>query len=169
MISFAYVQAYANEALWLQLGAPGSEVPLERVEAEATTVLTRNRSFLFHQAMDGFGGIMWSGKTQLFCRAEADAFVELSFDVRNAGRYRVRFLGTAAPDFGTIRVALDGKACESDFDLYSGRVSPSGSLELGIHQMAVGRHTVRVTSVGKNSASSNVHFGLDAIDLLATE
>jgi hypothetical protein len=32
-ISYAYVRAYANDALWLRYGAPDSEVPLHRFEA----------------------------------------------------------------------------------------------------------------------------------------
>ena len=52
---------------------------------------------------------MWSQGKQLFCAAEKDGFVELAMEVRKPGRYRLRVLATAAPDFGTIRMALDGK------------------------------------------------------------
>jgi len=52
------------------------------------------------------------------------------------------------------------------FDLYSGRVSPAGSWELGVHEFAAGRHTLRFIVVGKNPAAGNYYFGLDAIDLL---
>ena len=86
-----------------------------------------------------------------------------------AGRYRVRLLATAAPDYGEIVVALDGAAAGTAFDLYSGRVCPAGSLELGQHNLAVGKHRLRCTVVGKNPASSNFCFGLDAIDLLAIQ
>ena len=52
---------------------------------------------------------MWSQGKQLFCGAEKGGFVELAMEVRKPGRYRLRVLATAAPDFGTIRMALDGK------------------------------------------------------------
>jgi hypothetical protein len=92
--------------------------------------------------------------------------VELGFRVRKSGLYRLRVLATVAPDFGKIRATLDGKKLEGEFDLYSGRVSPSGSLELGTHDLKDGEHWLRVTVTGKNAASAGYFFGLDAIDLL---
>jgi hypothetical protein len=79
----------------------------------------------------------------------------------------VRLLATAAPDYGEIVVALDGAAVGPAFDLYAGRVCPTGSLELGQHDLAAGKHRLRCTVIGKNPASSNFLFGLNAIDLLA--
>ncbi len=109
---------------------------------------------------------MWSHGKQLFCGAEKEGFVELALEVRKPGRYRLRVLATAAPDFGTIRMALDGKWLEPQFDLYCGRVSPSGTLELGTHAFTAGRHRIRFSNVGKNAASAGYSFGIDAIDLL---
>ena len=96
-------------------------------------------------------------------------FQELGFTVSKPGSYRLRILATAAPNFGTIRIALDGDARGPDFDLYSGRVCPSGSLELGSHELTAGKHSLRVTAVGKNAMSANYFIGLDAIDLIAAE
>jgi hypothetical protein len=93
----------------------------------------------------------------------------LGFEVRKPGRYRVRMLGTAGPDFGTISAALDGRNVPGGFDLYCGRVSPAGSLELGTHDLGAGAHTLRVTSVGKNPASKGFSFGVDAVDLIAAK
>ena len=83
-----------------------------------------------------------------------------------AGRYRLRVLASAAPDFGIVRAALDGKSLGAAFDLYAGRVCPAGSLELGTFEMPAGPHRLRVTAVGKNAASQGFAFGLDALDLL---
>jgi hypothetical protein len=55
---------------------------------------------------------------------------------------------------------------QATFDLYCGRVSPSGSLELGNHQLTPGQHRMRFTVAGKNVASTGCLFGVDAIDLL---
>jgi len=52
------------------------------------------------------------------------------------------------------------------FDLYSGRVCPSGSLEMGVLELNPGIHTLRCTAIGKNAASEGYFFGVDAIDLL---
>ena len=109
---------------------------------------------------------MWSQGKQLFCRASKGSSVELGFTVRKAGRYRLRVLATAAPDFGRVRAALDGKPAGPLFDLYSGRVCPSGSLELGTHDLTAGPHRLRFTALERNAASNGWQFGLDAIDLL---
>jgi hypothetical protein len=93
--------------------------------------------------------------------------VELGFSVPKGGRYRLRVLASAGPDFGTVRAALDGKPLGAAFDLYAGRVCPAGSLELGILEIPAGPHRLRVKAVGKNAASKGFAFGLDAVDLLA--
>ncbi len=72
-------------------------------------------------------------------------------------------------DYGRLAVALDGAAKAETFDLYSGRVCPSGSLELGQHELAAGRHRLRCTAAGKNPASAGFYFGLDAIDLMGVK
>ena len=109
---------------------------------------------------------LWTQGRQLFCGEKRGGDVVLAFDVHQAGRYRVRLLATAGPDYGMIGVAVDGKAAGRTFDLYSGRVSPSGSLELGQHELSAGRHRLRCTATGKNPASANFYFGLDSLDLL---
>ena len=110
---------------------------------------------------------LWSRGKQLFCGAEKEGYVELAMHVEKAARYRLRILATAAPDYGTIRTALDGKRLPPQFNLYSGRVSPAGSLELGDHHFTVGQHRLRFSSSGKNAASTGYYFGIDAIDLLS--
>ncbi len=168
-MSYAYVRKYANDALWLGFGKPGSERPVERFEAESQPIVHRENCDAQSQSMDDFGGKLWSRGKQLFCMAKRGGSVELAFNVHTAGRYRLRLLATAAPDYGEIVVALDGAAVGTVFDLYSGRVCPAGSLELGQHNLAIGKHRLRCTVVGKNPASSDFRFGLDAIDLLAIQ
>ncbi len=130
------------------------------------TVATKERCSAGPQKMKNYGSRMWSGGAQLFCGAEKDGFVELDFEVQRAGRYRLRMLATAAPDFGIVRAALDGTRLPPQFDLFSGRVSPAGSLELGDHEFSEGHHRLRVTAIGKNAVSKGFSFGLDTVDFL---
>jgi Papain family cysteine protease len=166
VMSYAYATAYANDAVWLELGAPHSEKPHVRHEAESLPILARGQCECNPQDMKKWGRGMWSRGEQLFCGAKDHGFIELGFEVRQAGKYRVRVLATAAPDYGKVRIALDGNVGGADFDLYCGRVSPSGSLELGRHALGVGQHHLRCTVTGKNAASADYVFGIDAIDLL---
>lgn len=163
-MSYAYLRAYANDALFLEFSQPGSEVPIERFEAERLPLL-KEKCQAGPQAMDSFGGPMWSDGKQLFGRAEAGGFVELRFTARAKGTYRVRVLATSAPDFGIVTLAIDGVR-RGEFDLYAGRVCPSGSLELGKLDLAKGKHVLRVAPSGRNPASAGDSFGIDAIDLL---
>lgn len=168
-MSYAYARAYTNDALWLQPGAANSEIPVERFEAETMTPLAKHQCETTRQKMDSWGKGMWSGGEQLFCKADAGASVEFGFSVRKAGRYRLRVLATAAPDFGVLRVSFNGKVLTPDFDLYAGRVCPAGSLEIGERELTASKHSLRFAIVGKNAASKNYCFGIDAIDLLAPE
>jgi hypothetical protein len=166
VMSFGYVLAYANDALWLQLEPPNAEVPLVRFEAEALPVVLREKCETSVQDMRDWGKTLWSQGKQLFGNAKKGGFAALGFHVEKPGTYRVRVLATAAPDYGKIEIALDGKAMPGEFDLYSGRVCPAGSLELGTHFLAAGEHRIRFTSVGKDGASGGFSFGIDAVDLL---
>ena len=162
-MSYAYVTAYANDALWLECGAPDSELPTERFEGETLVVSAHDKCPVVRQKM----GNLWSGSEHLFCQASNGGSVQFEFMCRKAGKYRVRLLATAAPDFGTIRVKIDGKDAGTDFDLYAGRVCPSGSLELGEHPLVAGKHALSISVVGRSPVSKNHYFGLDTLDLIA--
>jgi serine/threonine protein kinase len=164
---FAYAQRYANDALWLERESPRAEVPVVRYEAEDMPCLAKQHCSTEPQEMKIGGGLMWSHGRQLFVRAEKDGFVEIGFSVSKAGRYRLRALATASFDYGIVRAALDDTPAGGPFDLYSGRVLPAGSLELGTFELSEGQHRLRFTAVDKSSASKGFAFGLDAVDLLA--
>ncbi len=120
---YGYARAYVNDSLFLRYEAPHAETPVERFEAESMRVLTSRNCPTNAQKMDEWGGRMWSKGAQLFCSATKGGFVDLGFTVRQAGRYRLRVLATSGPDFGTIRMALDGRPLAPEFDLYCGRVA----------------------------------------------
>jgi len=165
-MSFAYVKAYANDALWLQLERRGAETPIERFEAEDLPILAAVRCQAAPQDMNYWSGGLWSNGKQLFAKGEKGGQVEVTFEVKLGLTYRLRALGTCAPDYAIVHVLLDGKRVGPKFDLYSGRVSPAGSLELGNFELTAGRHRLRIVAEGKNPASDGYFFGIDAIDLL---
>ncbi len=169
VMSYAYARAYANDALWLEFGAPRSEVPIERLKFEALPVLRRERCTTSQQDMKEWGGLMWTQSKQLFCACQKGGSVEFAFHVRAPRRYRVCVLATAAPDYGMVRVELDGRPVGAEFDLYSGRVCPYGALELGTHVLAAGQHRLLFTAVAKSRVSDGHSFGLDAVELFPAD
>ena len=82
-----------------------------------------------------------------------------------AGRIRERCQQSKTPArlSGIVRVAVDGQHLGHDINLYSGRVCPSGSIDLAAMELTAGRHDLRFTSVGKDPASANTRFGVDAV------
>lgn len=168
-MSFGYARAYTNDAVWMQLGPEGSEAPTLRYEAESLPVVARHNCETSPQKMQDFRGPMWSGATQLFCGASDGGIVDLGIDVPKPGRYRVCVQATAAPDFGIVRIGFRGAPRAHDFDLYSGRVSPSGALELGAFDFSARKYVLHFTSIGKNHSSDDYRFGIDAIDLIAVK
>ena len=166
-ISYAYARAYLRDAFWLHYGAPNSEKPLVRFEAERLKVTRAEHCEVSKQDMKPFNPHLWSAGHHLYAKAKKGAIVEVSFKLASPGKYRLRALATRAPDYGKIRFALDGTNIERTFDLFCVDVAPAGSLELGTHSLQEGPHTLRITVVDKNSLSTNYFFGIDTIDLCA--
>jgi hypothetical protein len=164
-MSYAYARKYANDVLWLEYGAPRSEVPARRVEAEAMRPLAIRRCITSIQDMSPWEGALWSGGKQLYCQAEQGGSVEFALQVLKGGLHRIAVLATAAPDYGVVRADLDGKRAGTAFDLYSGRVCPAGNLELGTFDLSAGEHRLLLTATDKNPSSKGYSFGLDAVDL----
>ena len=165
-MSYAYARAYANDAVWLELGPADSEKPVEAFEAERLDVDEKDNCELSTQDMREWNRRMWSGGRQLLCRAKDGGHVQLGFAVKADGTYRVRVRLTAAPDYGRVLVSLDGGRASEPCDLYSGKVSPAGCLELGTHELKAGKHTIRVTVHGKHAGSTGTSFGIDTVELL---
>lgn len=165
-LSFAYAQAYANDAVWLEALAAGAQRPVERWEAETLEVAASQQCTPQPQRMSRFGSRMWSDRRQLECRSEQGGHVVLRFHVAAEGTYRLAVQATTAPHYGAVSFAVDDKPIPGTHDLYSGRVSPTGYLDLGAHLFSEGPHELRIESIGKNGFSSGYDFGIDTVDLL---
>lgn len=166
LMSYAYARAYANDAVWMELTPPNSERPDEVFQAERLEAEQKEMCELSTQDMRQWNGKMWSGGRQLFCRSRNGGHVKLAFAVQTPGTYRVRLGLTTGPDYGIVRVSLDDGPASEPCDLYSGKVSPAGFLELGTHELKAGKHTIRIRVEGKHTASSGTSFGIDTLELL---
>jgi hypothetical protein len=56
LMSYAYARAFANDAMWLEFGLPGSEEPVERFEAETLPVSGKENCDVNVQDMSKWGG-----------------------------------------------------------------------------------------------------------------
>ena len=165
---YAYMRTYANNVLWLELGPPNSEVPLERFEAVAVPVVASGRCKCNVQDMTPWERAMWSQGKQLFCNAEKEGFVELALEVHKPGSYDSACWPRRRPTTARSAWRWTESRWSRKFDLYCGRVSPSGTWNWQLHlHGGPAPHPLR--KCGKNTASAGYSFGIDAIDLLPHE
>jgi len=110
----------------------------------------------------------WSTGKQLFCGSRrAGPQVTFELPVAKEGSYKIVLYATRAPDYGILSLSLDGKAFASPFDGYAVGVMASGPIVLGTRPLTEGKHRLTFEVTGKNAASGNYFFGLDAIELQA--
>lgn len=116
------------------------------------------------QVMLGFGRL-WSGDTQLFWNGNKQGdTLTLTLPAQPAGTYDLVGYFTQAGDYGQVSFTLNGKRLDKTFDGYSDHgVVPSGPVDLGPVTLPGGPSTLVVTVTGKNAASGNTLFGLDAL------
>ncbi|MBE3576282.1 MAG: DUF2961 domain-containing protein [Limnochordales bacterium] len=139
---------------------------LVRIEGERLANLEAEGGPYELQAMDWVGPF-WSGNQHLFFRAERPgARIEGTFEVHKGGSYEVAIYYTLAPDYGQVRLFIDGKPIGQLIDGYADRVLRSDRLILGTVTIEAGRHTVRLEVVGKSPDSTGYFAGLDLIELV---
>jgi hypothetical protein len=84
--------------------------------------------------------------------------------VKKAARYRLKMQLTKAIDYGIVQLHLDGKKLGEPVDLFNRGVVPTGVLDIGVHDLDTGQHTLRIEIVGANqNAVKSYMFGLDYI------
>jgi hypothetical protein len=113
--------------------------------------------------------VSWSGGAQLVFvnTAPAKSFSE-TITAPVAGNYDLGVMMTKAPDYGQVEFTLDGQsvgpASTNPVDGYNRTVTTSYQ-PLGGASLAAGSHTLTVTVVGTNTASTGNRYmaGLDAI------
>jgi len=173
-IPYAYIQQYVNDALWLQPTKDVSDRTV-RLEGENLQIVSTSRCNASRQEMSDWGAKLWSGKKQLMCSSERSGSVTMAVPVvartglEKGARYRISLLATMAPDFGKIQAYLDGKPIGREFDCYNPRVQPTGAIPLGPVRLSADVHNFSVSNVGKNAASTNYNFGIDAIQFVRME
>lgn len=103
----------------------------------------------------------WLNNSHLWRRnpPEGDE-TELTFEVKKPMKGPAVLLMTAAPDYGRFRIALDHSVLHADFNAYSTEVEPV-RFPLGELELAPGRHTLTIKTLGKDARSSGRHWGID--------
>lgn len=170
-MTYQYARAYIGDAVGFRVDAPAPEAGTPgagklMLEAEALAVASRDGAAAGGQSMAGFNAGRWSGGRQLFIRPERpDGAVSLEFPVDRTGDYEVAVLLTRAPDYGRVRLAVDGVARGETIDCSGPDVAPLGRIPLGRMALAAGRHQLTLRSAGQGPAATGNRLGIDAVEL----
>ena len=110
------------------------------------------------------GMTTWPGGNQIrFDATTAGQSFSVSVNVPSNGTWQLGTDMTTAPDYGQVRLDLDGAnlggTAATPFDGYTASVS-SVYLDLGTQTLTAGAHTLTVTVTGQNASSAGFKAGL---------
>ncbi len=136
------------------------------IEGEKLKVLSKTAGNPHEQDMSGFGE-GWSNEAHLWwISAKSGDKLELELPVAEDGRYALKAQFTKAIDYGIVQLYLDGAKLGGPMDLFNNGVIPTGTIDLGIHDLTKGAHKLTVEIVGANPAATPSYmFGLDYLIL----
>jgi hypothetical protein len=123
-------------------------------------------------------GYAWTGDGQLFfvprespaesatqrAALSTQHWMEFDFNVEKAEFRRVVLRATQSYDYGVFRVLLDGKPAIERLDLYSKDIEVHDH-SLGDHELAAGKHTIRIECIDRNPQSTSRRLGVDSVRL----
>ncbi len=139
------------------------------IEGETLAILSKTGGNTTIQDMSGWGEV-WSNEAQLWWTgAKPGNTLELALPVEKAGTYRLSMQLTKAIDYGIVQLSLDDKKLGNPIDLFNNGVIATGPIDLGTHELAQGRHVLKVEIIGANEkAVKSYMFGLDYVKLEST-
>lgn len=112
-------------------------------------------------------GKEWSSDRQLiWSAAKPGDTLSLWLPLQKAGAYRliVRFTDDATS--GIFQLLINDQPIGQPIDLYSPVLKAADPIDLGIVTIPDGQPIMKITSTGKNSASTNLNFGFDYLKLI---
>ena len=117
------------------------------------------------QDMKPFGPNRWNNDDQLWWTdGKLGDTLTVEFPVAKSGEWIVEIVLTRAPDYGIVRLSLDGTIVSGEIDLYHPTVSPTWPIPLGQHGLTTGPHRLSVKIVGANDKTQGRSlFGIDRI------
>jgi hypothetical protein len=102
----------------------------------------------------------WSQGQQLWwVEGQPGARLTLQLPVPAAGTYELLGLFTRAPDYGNVRVAVNGRTLPRVVEGYSPTVKPTGPLSLGRVQLRAGANEITLELVGKDPRAGGYSNG----------
>ena len=104
------------------------------------------------QAMGSFSEGRWSGDRHLFWTGgKPGDTLTVRFPVKQAGKRKVHAVLTKAPDYGSVRLAVNGVVASTvELDLYDAKVTNTEEILLGEFDFQSGEQKLEITISGAN-------------------
>ena len=138
------------------------------IECETMAIAARSPNLQISVQDSGLHEGEWSAGEQLFVQAaRVGDYVELAIPVVDGKPRKVTIYATKAPDYGILKLSINGQPAGNDFDGYNTEAIASGPIELGTFEPKDGKLLLRVEVTGANPAArgARYYFGLDCIVL----
>lgn len=108
--------------------------------------------------------------TRFYRGSKPGDWVEFAVPVPVAGRYEMRLVYTTFNAYAIVQASLDGAPCGEPVDLYGKDLSAGGgTAALGAHELAAGRHRLRLEVAGRNPAAKAYLVGVCRLVLRPVE
>lgn len=111
-------------------------------------------------------GEAWSGGRAAFFRSVKGGSMEMTMPVAVRARYRMEWFGGLGPDYGDLRLWLDGKLIRKQLNGWAPLVTPSGPIPIRLFRLSAGDHTLRVEAADKAPQSKGFNFAVDCVRLV---
>ncbi len=142
-------------------------VPVKEGE-EMNVVEVSDSSIVYSEQGQGNFKGSWSNAAHLWVRfVKRGQYVDLLFDVNEAGTYDLVSNFTVAPDYGIVEISINDQLLKDGVDLYNDHVNQK-KIELGTAELKKGTNILRLKVIGKNEKSTGYYSGLDFIKIEPT-
>jgi hypothetical protein len=138
-------------------------VPAGVIEPSAEKARAKEGIECMDQDLSAFAekGKKWLNGNHVFCRyAKTGDTVEVDFETTAPMSGGAVLHMTKAPDYGIVKVMLDGKTLLDSFNGYAPKVAGE-TVSLGTRKLEAGKHILKVQVLGKDKRSKEAFWGID--------
>jgi putative membrane-bound dehydrogenase-like protein len=140
------------------------------IDDQALNVVKVNGGGAIPQGMSGFAGGKWTSDSQIWWTGgKPNDTLVLHFEAPAAGNYEIYTALTLAPDYGIVRLRLNGEPA-GEYDLFQKNgVARTPEILIGSQTLSAGVQNLEVEILGLHPESKGTMFGIDHIRLIPME
>ena len=142
------------------------------IEGEDMEVISNTGGIVAPQYVEGLQTGGWSGTRGkahlLWNNFKTGDTLRLALPVVSQGNYKIRIQFIKGDEYGRFKLFLDNHLILDSLNLSHKGLAPSGPIDLGLHKLSQGKHSLMFLVLPSGQLSSNdMQFGLDYLQLEA--